>query len=278
MPTFETPEPITATVELDIGAVWITASERNDTVVDVLPSDGAADADVRAAQQTTVTYRGGKLLVKGPRKRSLFGRSGSLHVTIDLPAGSDVGGNAPLADFSCQGRFGDCRIKVSAGDIQVDEARNVDAKTELGDIRVARAAGDAELVGAGRIEVGAVAGTATIKNRNGDTTLGEVAGDLQARASNGRITVEVARASVDAKTALGGIRVGEVAGGQVSLETAAGDLEVGVRPSTLAWLDVHTKLGTVRNSLGPAERPGGSEPTVEVRACTGLGNIVIRRS
>jgi DUF4097 and DUF4098 domain-containing protein YvlB len=278
MPTFETPEPITATVELDIGAVWITASERQDTVVDVLPSDGAAEADVRAAQQTTVTFAGGKLLVKGPRKRSLFGRSGSLNVTIDLPDDSDVRGSAPLADFTSQGRLGDCDVKVSAGDIQLDEARNLNARTELGDIRVARTSGDAEVVGAGRIDIGSVAGGASIKNRNGDTTIGEVTGDLQANSSNGHITIDSARAGVEAKSANGRIRVGQVERGQVSLQTAAGDLEVGILRATVAWLDLHTRFGTVRNALGPAGQPGPSDQIVEVRARTGLGNITIRHS
>jgi hypothetical protein len=37
-------------------------------------------------------------------------------------------------------------------------------------------------------------------------------------------------------------------------------------------------VGTVRNSLRPSEDPGTSGQTVEVRARTGVGDIVIRRS
>jgi DUF4097 and DUF4098 domain-containing protein YvlB len=278
MPTFDTPEPISVTLEFDVGSIQITASKRTDTIVEVLPSDGANDADVRAVQQTKVTCSGGRLLVKGPKNRSLFGKSGSVDVSIELPAGSDVQGTAPLADFTCEGRLGDCRLKTSVGDIQVDEAEAVHLKTSHGDIRVDRVAGDAEVTGAGRVDVGGVAGAATIKNLNGDTTIGEVTGDLRANSSNGRISVGVAHAGVDAKSASGGIRVGEVARGQVVLQTAAGDLEVGIRESTAAWLDVHTRLGSVRNSLSPFEGPETSEQTVEVRARTGVGDIVIRRS
>jgi putative adhesin len=278
MPSFDTPEPISVTLEFYIGSARITASKRTDTVVEVLPANGADDADVRAAQQTRVTYAGGALLVKGPKKSSLFGKSGAIDVTIELPSGSDVQGTSPMADFSCEGRLGDCRFKTSLGDIQLDEAGAVYLKTSHGDVRLERATGDVEIIGAGRIDVGAIAGAATVKNGNGETSIGEVTGELRANSSNGRIAVGIAHAGVDAKSANGAIRVGEVARGKVVLQGAAGDLEIGIREATAAWLEVNTKIGSVRNSLGPAEGPEASEETVEVRATTGIGDIVIRRS
>jgi hypothetical protein len=278
MPSFDTPEPISVTLEFDIGSARITASKRTDTVVEVLPSDGADDDDVRAAQQTKVTCSGGKLLVKGPKKRSLFRKSGSLDLSIELPAGSDVQGTLPMGDFTCEGSLGDCRLKTSLGDIQVDEAATANLKTGHGNIRVDSVMGDAAVTGAGRVDVGRIAGAATFQNVNGETTIGEVTGDLRAKSSNGLISVGVAHAGVDAKCANGSIRIGEVARGQVMLQTAAGDLEVGIRESSAAWLDVNTRLGSLRNSLGPSEGPGTSEETVEVRARTVLGHIVIRRS
>ncbi|MFJ4528392.1 DUF4097 family beta strand repeat-containing protein [Streptomyces libani] len=278
MPAFDTPEPLSVTIELDLGSVRIAASKRIDTVVEVLPRDATAEADVRAAQQTKVTCSGGKLLVKGPRKRSLFGKSGSLDVTIELPAGSDLLGTAPMADFTVEGRLGECRLKTSFGDLQVDEAEAVNLRTDYGAIRLDRVSGDAELVGAGQIEVGEIGGEALVKNGNGGTMIGEITGALRARASNGLISVGVAHAGVDAKSANGAIRIGEVARGQVALQAAAGDLEVGIRESTAAWLEVTTGAGSVRNDLGAAEGPGDSAETVEVRAHTSVGNILIRRS
>ncbi|MGW2052386.1 DUF4097 family beta strand repeat-containing protein [Streptomyces sp. NPDC001840] len=277
MPTFDTPEPISATLEFDVGSVRISASKRTDTVVEVLPGDGADDADVRAARQVEVVCSGGALRVKGPKNRSLFGRSGTIDVTIELPAGSDVRGTSPLGDFTCEGSLGECALKTSAGDIRVDEAATVTLKTSHGDIHLAHATGDAEITGAGRVDIGTVTGAATVKNLNGETTIGEVTGDLRASSSNGRISVGIAHAGVEAKSANGGIRIGQVTRGQIVLQTASGDLEVGVPESTAAWLDVNTRLGRVRNSLSPSEGPGASDETVEVRARTGLGDIVIRR-
>jgi hypothetical protein len=54
MPTFDTPQPISVTVELGVGDLRIVASDRTDTMVEVRPSDPAKKADVTAAEQTRV--------------------------------------------------------------------------------------------------------------------------------------------------------------------------------------------------------------------------------
>src|SRR4051812_16737410 len=80
MPTFDTPAPIAAMIEVAVGDVRIIASDRSDTVVTVHPSDSGADLDVRAAEQTRVEYADGRLFVKAPKPRTLgiFGRPGSI--------------------------------------------------------------------------------------------------------------------------------------------------------------------------------------------------------
>ena len=70
MPTFQTPEPISVTLELGVGQVRIAASDRADTVVEVRPSDEADQSDVKAAQQVRVEYAGGMLRVTGPKVRA----------------------------------------------------------------------------------------------------------------------------------------------------------------------------------------------------------------
>ena len=118
---------------------------------------------------------------------------------------------------------------------------------------------------------------AVIKNSNGDTWVGEVRGDLRLKAANGSIAVDLANASVVAKTANGDVRLGEVVRGSVVLETHAGDLEVGIGEGTAAWLDVSARVGKIHNALDSADAPGSSAETVEVRARTSVGDIVVRR-
>lgn len=278
MPSYETSGPITAVLEFEVAHVRITASKRGDAVVDVLPSNGADDNDVRAAQQTTVTFANGTLSLKGPKKRGLFGKQGSIDVILGLPAGSRLRGNSPMGDYTAEGPLGECRIKNSFGNIRIEEATVVDLRTGYGDIRVDRAVGDAEIHGAGRVDIGEIEGSATVKNGNGETVIGEITGPLTANASNGRITIGVAHSSVDARSANGTVGVKQVARGVINLQTAVGDIEIGIRESTAAWLDVHSKFGTFRNQLTAADNPGASEETVEIHARTNVGDIVIRRA
>ncbi|MFC9294139.1 DUF4097 domain-containing protein [Streptomyces sp. NPDC057011] len=278
MPTFDTPEHVSATLEFDFAQTRIIAGKRTETVVVVTPSDPGNKQDVQAAEDTKVTCTGGELVVKGPKKRSPFGKIGSVDVTVELPDGSDLTGRTGLGDFIGEGRFGNCRLTTATGDIRVEEAVTVRLKTTHGDVLVDRATGEVEIHGSGRVRVGRADGAATIKNLNGETALGEIRGELDVRSSNGPISVLHAHSSVTAKSASGAIRLAEVVRGRITLETSAGGLEIGIAEGTAAWLDVRSTAGRVRNQLGAADGPRPSEETVEVRGRTSAGDIVIRRA
>ena len=280
MPTFDTPEPISATIDVVVGDVRISAGDHGATVVDVRPSDSSNEEDLKAAERTRVEYANEQLLVKAPKLRSWLPRTagGSIDVTIELPAGSHVSGAGQLADFRCDGRLGHCRIKTGLGHIQLDRADTPSLKSGIGDISVDRATGHAEVTaGSGDVRVRELNGSAVIKNSNGDTWVGLAGGDLRLSAANGSIAVEVVHASVVAKSANGDVRLGEIVRGSVVLETQLGDLEVGIREGTAAWLDVRASAGEVHSALEAAEAPEPSAETVEVRARTSAGSVVIRR-
>jgi Putative adhesin len=282
MPTFDTPEPISVTVELGVGDLRIVASDRTDTMVEVRPSDPAKKADVTAAEQTRVEYTGGRLLIKAPKNWRQYTRRGegeSVDVQVELPAGSQLRGETGVVALRCRGRLGECRYKTGIGDIQLDQAGAVQLKTGVGDITVERAGGDAELTtGSGSVRIDGIDGTAVVKNSNGDTWIGRVTGDLRVNAANGRISVDQASATVTAKSANGDVRLGEVAHGAVLAQTAFGKVEIGIRDGAAAWLDLNTRYGNVRNDLDAAERPRPGEDAVEVRARTSFGDITIHRS
>lgn len=279
MPSFATPTPITLTVDVVSGAARISASDRDDTEVEVTPVDPDNGKDVEAAEGTTVDFTSGRLTVKTPRHRSIFGRPGSVDVTVRLPTGSQVVGKGALADFTAEGTLGECRITTSAGHIRLQDTAALKADTSHGDVAVDLVAGRAELsTGSGELRVDRLDGSGTVKNSNGVTRIGEVAGDLKANSANGDILVGHAGGDVRAKTANGHIRVAEVVRGSVVVETSAGELEVGIRRGTAAWLDVRSVVGRVRNELNGADAPTGSEERVEVRARTSLGDIVIHRA
>lgn len=281
MSTFDTPEPISVRLSLGfvVANVRITAGERTDTTVEVAPLDPAAKADVKVAEQTRVEYADGHLTVRAPRLGPLIGRPGSIDVAIALPEGSRLHGETGMGELVSTGRLGECRLKTGYGEIRLDLTGPLTLSSGMGDITVDHAEGGAEITtGSGAVNVRRVDGPATIKNSNGATWVGEVTGDLRVNGANGPVAVDLARAGVAAKTANGPVRVGEVIRGAVSLETAVGSVEVGIRTGSAAWLDLNTRAGRIRNELNAAPGPEKTDETVEVRARTSVGDIVVRRT
>jgi Putative adhesin len=280
MTSFQTPEPITAVIDVVAGDVRITAGDRTDTVVEVQPSDASDKQDVKAAELTRVDYTDGQLVVKAPKLRSWLPRSdgGSIDVTVELPAGSHLHASGQLADFGATGRLGHCRVKSGIGRVELDEVGTLSVKTGIGDVGAARVAGHADVAtGSGDVRLGDLEATAVVKNSNGDTWIGHAAGDLRVSAANGSVAVDRADATMVAKSSNGDVRLGEATRGSVVLETRLGDVEVGIPEGTAAWLDVRAGAGRVHNALEAADTPGPAAEKVEVRARTTAGNVVIGR-
>lgn len=279
MPSFDTPEPISATAHVDAGSIRFTAGDRLDTVVEVRPRDPKKDQDVRAADQTEVTYASGALTVRTPKgNRFGLGRTGTVDVTVELPTGSRVDMTGAWTQVLGEGRLGEVHVKTSSGDVRLDTTGPLQLTASHGSITVDRIEGMAEIsTSSGSLRVGLVDGPAVLKNSHGTTTVGAATGDLRVSGANGDIDIARAEGSVTATTAHGALRVAEVARGTVKLETSYGAIEVGIREGTAAWLEVNSDHGQVRNTLTASGAPGKTEGTVEVRARTRYGNIDIRR-
>ena len=284
MPEFDTPEPITVEMDLLIADVRLTASERVNTVIDVRPSDPAEDNDVRAAERTHVERTPAGLLIRTarPRGMGLIGptsRTGSVDVSIELPAGSVVRGDAAMGAFRTTGPLGECRLKTGAGQIRLDQVGPADLRSGAGGIEVDRIAGPAEVsTGSGRVRLGEVDGPAVVKNSNGETWIGEVTADLRVHGANGQVIVGRAAGDVDVTTGNGDIRVGGVTRGTAALKTGFGEIELGLRAGTAAQLDLFTSFGRVRNTLNPAGTPEPADAPLAVLARTSHGDITIRRT
>ena len=281
MPRYETPEPISVTLELGVGNVRIAASARADTVVEVRPSDDTDESDVKAAQQVRIDYTNGTLRVVGPEgagfrllPQDQVGRGDDRPAERLRRVRSSADGRRPLCWSA-----GESGFKTSAGNLWLERTGPLRLDTSAGHITADGIAGNAEIsTGTGKIQIGEVEGSAVVKNSNGDTEIDAVTGDVRVRAANGDIRVDRAGASVDVKTSNGNIRVGEVVRGSVVVGTAMGDLDIGIAQGTAAWLEVNTAFGHVRNLLENASRPAESDETVEVRGRTSYGDITIHRS
>ncbi|HTZ91235.1 MAG TPA: DUF4097 family beta strand repeat-containing protein [Streptosporangiaceae bacterium] len=284
MPTFETPHPVAATVELFVGQVEVIASDRSNAVVEIRPSDPAKKEDVRAAQETVVDFTAGNLTVKAPRGWRMYAppaawRTPSLDVTIEVPTGSQLHGISHVGRFVVTGELAQCELKTSIGDLQLEKAGPLELQTSAGNITVDQVVNRANItIGTGAVRVREINGSAVVKNSNGDSTILDVAGDIQVNSANGNITVERPHGSVTAKTANGNIRIGDASCGTLRLETSIGELEVGIHQGSSAYLDVSTKTGALQNLMEATGEPAQSEETVHVYARNSVGNIIIRHA
>ncbi|MFD7952271.1 DUF4097 domain-containing protein [Streptomyces ardesiacus] len=278
MPSFDTPQPIAVTAHVGAGSIRFTAGERPDTVVQVRPGDPGRDKDVRAAEQTEVSYASGVLTIS-TKERRFVGPTGAVDVTVELPAGSRVDTDGAWTQVLGEGRLGEVRVKTSGGDVRLDTAGPLRVTASHGSVTVDRVDGPAEITtSSGSVRVGVIEGAAELKNSHGSTTVGAALGELRVRNANGDINVAHAASSLTATTAYGALRVDEVTRGEVRLETSYGAIEVGVREGTAAWLDVRSSGGQVRNTLTASDGPAESEETVKVHARTRYGNIDVRRA
>ena len=151
-------------------------------------------ATSRTAEQTTVAYADGVLRITTPTPdNKLFGPSGSLEVTVQLPAGSHVEAKAASAELRGVGRLGDVAFEGAYRQIKIDEAASVRLTAIDGDVEVGRLNGPAEISTArGDIRIAeAVRGTVVLRTQSGDISVAAAAGvsaALDAGTGYGRVS------------------------------------------------------------------------------------------
>ncbi|WP_328905097.1 DUF4097 domain-containing protein [Streptomyces sp. NBC_00234] len=193
MSNFPTTAPITAVLDIPAGHIRLIATDRTDTAVEVLPADASNSRDVKAAEQTTVEYGDGVLRIEtAPAKNRILGTSGSVEVTVQLPAGSRVEAKAASAELRGVGRLGDVAFEGAQGSVKLDETASARLTLQAGDISVGRLGGPAEISTLkGDLHITeAVDGTVTLRTESGDITVGAARGvsaSLDAGTTYGRL-------------------------------------------------------------------------------------------
>lgn len=194
MQKFDTPAPISAVLTIPAGRIQLIAADRADTTVEVLPANPAKGRDVQAAEQTGVAYADGILRIHTPEPRNpLFGASGSVEITVQLPAGSRIEAKAASAELRGVGRLGDVTVDGAYRQIKIDEAASVRLTAIDGDVEVGRLNGPAEISTArGDIRIAeATRGTVVLRTQSGDISIAAAAGvsaALDAGTGYGRIS------------------------------------------------------------------------------------------
>lgn len=218
MQTFDTPAPISAVVDIPAGRIQVIGADRSDTIVEVRPTRATSSRDVKVAERVEVTYDDGVLRIATREVPGrLVGASGSVAVTVRLPAGSRVEATAAGADLRGVGRLGDVSFTGAQGSVQLDETAGARLTLQSGDVTVGRLGGPAQIsTQHGDLHITeAVSGPVTLRTGHGDIRVGAARGttaSLDAGTSYGRID-----------NALGGV-TGPGADLTIHATTAHGDI------------------------------------------------------
>lgn len=193
MQTYPTAAPVSAVLDLPAARVSLIAADREDTTVEVLPANPARSSDVKAAERVEVSCADGTLHITSPGPpHRLMGDSGTVDITVRLPAGSHLRAKAASTELRGVGRLGDITLDAAQATVRLDETRSARLTLQDGDITITRLTGPAQL-----------------STQRGDLTITEATrGALTLTTQHGDITVGATprtSATLDAGTALGRI-------------------------------------------------------------------------
>lgn len=254
--TFDTPQPVDLRIRAASGTVTVTAADTGTSTVEVTPLD---DAALDLAENTAVRLDGNRLTVEMPDRMVGFSiRRRRVDITITVPTGSALSSRTASARVIATGRYATAAVHTASGEVSLE--------TVDGDAEVNCASGD--------ITIGS-AGATRVHSASGRVRIHHAGGDVEVHSASGRVRVGVADASVSAKTASGDIAVEDARSGVVSLKAASGDLHIGVRAGVTAHLDVSSVSGRIRSDLPIDDAAPETGSSLDVRARTTSGNIVI---
>ena len=169
-------------------------------------------------------------------------------------------GNDVVVIADQEGRFFGFSGSRISFDVTVPVQYNVDLETGGGSIEVGDIAGEVRAdTSGGRIQVGRVTGGDVIVDTSGGRIeIADVDGDVSADTSGGAIDIGNVTGNVEADTSGGSIRIGNV-GGDIYADTSGGDIEVG---EGAGRVELDTSGGTIRAgwAMGPlvADTSGGN--------------------
>jgi hypothetical protein len=268
--SFETPGEVTLDVRLPGGRVALETVIGTTTEVEL---DARGDDDeVREllddARIDLREVRGGHEVVVDIADRGWLGfrfwRNVDVRLAIRAPEGANVRVETASAEFRGRGNFGALDAESASGDLEFDE---------VGGNAVAKAA-------SGDVHLRSVGGAAEVNTASGDVELGRVEGDVVVKTASGDVTVDDAGGGVKVSTASGDQRIGSVSAGSVSLQSASGDISIGIREGSNVWVDARAMSGDLRSELELGEEAPADDnaPLVEVRATSMSGDIEVQRA
>jgi hypothetical protein len=292
--TFATPGPVALELRVPAGRVEVQTDEVTQTVVEVEALRDNESAIV-AVEATRIELReraagGQEVLVEVPTDNRGFAvagiriglvRSPEVLVRVSCPNGTRLDAETASADLEGHGRFGSAKVTAASGDVELEDIDGeANVSTASGDIELGRVGTRARVnTASGDVEIDRIGGDGDVSLASGDLVVNGADGSLAVNSASGDVVVRDAGTSLTIKTASGDQRVDSVAQGDVSLQSASGDIQVKVRRGTRVWIDARSRSGDTTSDLEVGDTPPDeSGPTLELRASSMSGDIHIGRA
>lgn len=129
--------------------------------------------------------------------------------------------------------------------------------------------------GSASTEVSGVAAAVEASAGTGDTTLGDVAGEIQVRTGSGYVRTGHLHQGGRLRSGSGDLVV-DATSGSLDLATGSGAVRIGISSGVLAELDVSSGSGRATSTLPTAAAPSGETESIRVRGRTGSGDVLVQ--
>lgn len=268
--SFDVTTPVELDLRLAAGDIEIDATLDGHVEIELIAHDEESQALVDETR-IELRDRGDNrplVTVDVPKRRSgsfslgmIFGRSG-ISCRVRCPVESGVSLRSKSADLSVRGSLGGLNVTTASGDIEIERAGGVNVKSASADFS------------AREITQGA-----SIHSASGDIEIETARGPLNLNTVSGDISIGEAHDNVNANTVSGDQEHGAVSRGRLTAVAVSGDITIGVRRGSRAYLDCSTVSGDTSSDLEVgATEPEGDGPFIEIRAKTVSGDIKITRA
>ncbi|MFL5972264.1 MAG: DUF4097 family beta strand repeat-containing protein [Gaiellaceae bacterium] len=247
--TFSTPGPVTLDIRIPAGDVEIETDDAGETAVE-LQARGRDTEELERDAEISMRPRGDGYEVRieaGRGRGGIFGlRGGEYRVRVAAPHGATVRANLASTDITGRGRYSEVDVKVASGDVEFED----------------------------------VSGEAGVNAASGDVKLDRV-GTAKVNSASGDVKIDEAIEGADVNTASGDVAIGSVVSGDVRLNSASGDIDVGIAKGSRLWVDAQTLSGDTSSEL---DLESGSTietdegPLVELKARSMSGDISVKRA
>ena len=285
--TFATPGPVALVVEVPAGEIALETVPCAETTDELEPL-GSDEASREAAETARVDMRergagGQEVRVVIESRGGLrwgFGRSPEVLARITVPHGTSVEAETASADIRARGRYAEASVRVASADVEFDEIeRDASVNGASGDVTLRRVGGDIRVnTASGDVEVDEAGGAVRANTASGDVLVRRARGPVEVQSASGDVVVGDVAAGARVSTASGDQRVDAVSEGDVMLESASGDVRVGVRRGSRLWVDASSRSGDVTSDFDVGDAsPTADGPLVELRARSGSGDIHVAR-